>query len=410
MPASDVVVYEATMKQGWPGPQMERQFHAEDPLLEDLERQSPIDTLGSEGITTVHTGRGGGVTMVPSTGSKDLNQADGQKTNRAKWKYARIANSIEIDSAVIRQVAGNNKATVDSADFEVKGNISDMRNQLSRQLFMDATSYICQTAVNNTTKVLKLAVSGSYGLGVEATRQGWLSKGQVIDIGTATEEAVIADGVEITAIGESETEPTITVSGSNVSTTASHFVSIRNARAGALSYETNGLRLLASQTAELGGLKPENEPKWRGAFVDSTGGPLSVARVKAGRRKVKTLGDKPDRSITSAKQVEVLDGELFVQQRYQPTDKKDMGEGEEVWIGNLKVMAHDDCPEGDFTFFKREHLFTLRIDAPYWLSERFGGSILVPKAGTTFLYSTCEYFLQLCTSKRICIGQFRGLE
>jgi hypothetical protein len=410
MPASDVVVYEATMKEGWPGPQMERQFHAEDPLLEDLERQSPIDTLGKEGITTVHTGRAGGVSWVPPTGSKDLNQADGQKTNQAKWRYSRIADSIEIDSAVIQQVAGNSKATVDSADFEVKGTLSDMRKQLSRALFMDATGYIAQLGTNNTTKVLKLATTGAYGLGLEAVRQGWLVKGQVIDIGTAAEEAVIADGVEITAVGESETEPSITISGANVSTTGSHFVSIRNARAGALSYETNGLRLLASQTAELGGLKPENEPKWRGAFVDSTGGALTVARVKTGRRKVKTVGDKPDRAITSAKQVEVLDGELFVQQRYAPSDKKDMGEGEEVYVGNLKVSAHDDCPEGDFTFFRREHLFTLRTNAPYWLSEKFGGSILTPKPGTTFLYSTCEYFLQLCTSKRICIGQFRGLE
>lgn len=410
MPASDVVVYEATMKQGWPGPQMERQFHAEDPLLDDLEQKSPIDTLGKEGITTVHTGRAGGVSMVPPTGSKDLNQADGQKTNQAKWKYARIADSIEIDTAVIQQVAGNNKATVDSADFEVKGTISDMRKQLSRQLFMDASGLICQLATNTTTKTLKLATTGAYGLGVEAVRQGWLVKGQVIDIGTTTEEAVIADGVEITGLTESETEPAIVISGSNVSTTGSHYVSLRNARSGATSYEANGLRLLASQTAELGGLKPENEPKWRGAFIDTSGGALTIPRVKAARRKVKTLGDKPDRAITSAKQVEVLDGELFVQQRYAPEDKKDIGEAEEIYVGSLKVMAHDDCPEGDFTFFRREHLFTLRTEAPYWLSEKFGGSILVPKPGTTFLYSTCEYYLQLCTSKRICIGQFRGLE
>lgn len=410
MPATDITAYEATMKDGWPGPQMERQFHAEDPLLEDLERQSPIDTLGGEGITTVHTGRAGGVTMVPATGSKDLNQADGQKTGRAKWKYARIADSIEIDTATVLRVAGNAKATVDSADFEVKGTLSDMRKQLTRQLFMDATGYICQLATNNTTKTLKLAITGAYGLGIEATRQGWLTKGQVIDIGTAAEEAVIADGVEITKVDESETEPSITISGSNVSTTGSHFVSIRNARAGAASFETNGLRLLASQTAEVGGLKPENEPKWRGAFVDSSGGALTVQRVKSKRRTVKTLGEKPDRAITSGKQVEVLDGELFVQQRFAPSDKKDMGEGEEVYVGNLKVSAHDDCPEGDFTFFKREHLFTLRTAEPYWISEKYGNAILTPKHGTTFLYSTCEYFLQLCTSKRICIGQFRGLE
>jgi hypothetical protein len=409
MAAADVLVYEAVLKEGWTQDNLETQFMKDDPLLELLPVKSPDDMFGEYALTPVHTGRAGGFTMVPSTGSRELNEADSQKTAQAKWKLKRAWNSIELDTAVLKQTANKRVAAANAADTEVEGKLSDTRKQITRQLFLDQTGLICGLKANSTTKTLKLATTGEYGLGVEATRQGWLVEGQQIDIGTTSSEATIADGVTITAVNESETEPTITISGSNVSTETTHYVSIRNGRAGTTSYDLNGLRNIASKTSVLGEINPTTEPGWVAAFVDTEGGALTRGRVVAGRRKVRQRGERPDIALTSLKQVEVLENETYPQVRFDSPDKQNTGDGESIMIGNLKILAHEDCPDGDFTYAKKSHLSLIRDEKPYWATERYGSGILqyIPK--TTFVYGSLEWFLELMTNKRIAIGQFRQL-
>ncbi|HEX6456236.1 MAG TPA: phage major capsid protein [Solirubrobacterales bacterium] len=398
------------MREGWTQDQMEDQFYTDDPLLDEIEKRGPTDLIGEYALTPIHTGRAGGVTMVPPTGSRDLNQADSQKVNQAKWKYGRIWNSVEIDTAAVQQTSSNSKAVANVVDTEVSGKISDSRKQLTRQLFLDQTGLICQTLENTTTKTLKLATSGTYGLGVEATLQGWLVKGQVIDIGTTANEVAIADGVEITGVNLSESEPSITISGSNVSTTTSHYVSLRNSRSGTTSYEINGFRNINSLTSVLGEINPSTEPGWTAAFVDTSGGPLTRNRVVRGRRLVRRRGVRPDWAFTSLKQVENLESELIPQVRYDSPKDMNMGDGESVMIGTLPVQGHEDCPEGDFNYARKDKLFALRTEKPYWVGEKFGNAILTIKQGTTFLYGNLEYFMQLGVSRRNAFGGFRGLE
>lgn len=411
MPAADVAVYEAAMKEGWTQTQMEDQFYAEDPLLDEIEKRGPTDLLGEYALTPVHTGRAGGVSMVPSTGSRDLNQADSQKINQAKWKYGRLVNSVEIESITIQQTAGNAKAVASVVDTEIAGKLSDSRKQFTRQAFLDQTGLISQFKANAATNTLKLETAGTYGLGVEAVRQGWLVKGQVIDIGTTASEAAIADGVEITGVTLSETEPSITISGSAVTTTTSHYVSLRNSRSGTTSYEINGFRNINSLTSILGEINPSTEPGWTAAFVDTSGGALTRQRVVSGRRKVRARGVRPDWAFTSLKQVENLEAELIPQVRYNDPKNMNMGDGESVMIGSMAVQGHEDCPEGDFNYAKKDKLFALRTKKPYWYGEEYGnGKILDVKQGTTFLYGNLEYDLQLCVSRRNAFGGFRGLE
>jgi len=411
MPAGDVAVYEATMKEGWTDDQLAVQFHKDDPLLDDVTTRGPDDILGEYALTGVHTGRAGGVTMVPSTGSKELNAADSQKTNQAKWKYGRIWNAVELDTAAVKQTSNKAKAIASAVDLEVEGKVSDMRKQATRQFFLDQTGLICKLKENTTTTTLKLTISGTYGLGVEATRQGWLVKGQVIDIGTTANEVAKADGVEITKVGYSETEPTITISGSNISTDETHYVSLKNSRSGTTSYEFNGFRNICSTTSKFGEINPETEPGWVAAFVDTAGGAITRQRVIKGRRLVRTVGERPDWAFTSLKQVENLENETYPQVRFDGPGKQDTGDGESIMIGTLKVQGHEDSPEGDFTYARKQRVFCLKSEDPYWVPQEFGnGGILEYKQGTTFLYSALEYYLQLCVDRRNCFGQFRGLE
>lgn len=409
MAAADVTVYEAALKEGWTDDKLEVQFLKNDPLLEMLGTRNPDDLFGEYALTAVHTGRAGGFSMVPSTGSRELNEADSQKTAQAKWKLKRAWKAIELDTAVIKQTGSKSVSVANTVNTEVEGAVSDTRKQITRQLFLDQTGLICKTKANETTKTLELETTGTYGLGVEAIRQGWLVEGQQIDIGTTANEVAIADGVTITGVTDSDTAPKITISGSNVTTTTSHYVSIRNTRSGTTSYEINGLRNMASKTGSLGEISPETEPGWIAALVNTDGGAITRQRVIEGRRKVRQRSDAPDVAITSLKQVEALENETYPQVRFQGPDGQNMGDGESTMIGSLKVQAHQDCPDGDFTFATKGNLSLIRDEKPYWATEKYGPGILqyIPK--TTFVYGALEWYLEFYTNKRNTIGQFRGL-
>lgn len=409
MAAADVTTIEAAMKEGWTQDNLEIQFMKDDPVMEAIGVVSPDQMIGEYALTGVYTGRGGGITMVPSTGSKELNEPGPEQTNQAKWKLRRVVGAAEIDTAAIKQTGNKAQSVASVVDLEVEGKVSTGRKQITSMLMRDQTGLICQLKENTTTKTLKLAVEGEYGLGVEATRQGWLNEGQQIDIGTAAEEAVKADGVTITAVNDDESEPTITISGSNISTTTEHYISLKNGRSGTTSYDINGLRNISSRTSKLGELNPETETGWKAAFVDASGKDLTRNRVIAGRRKVRARGTRPDWAITSLEQVEVLENETYPQVRFEGTDGQNTGDGESIKIGNLSVQGHEDTPRGDFTYLKKAHVKFVRDEKPYWHGEKFGSGILQIVPRTTFVYGSFEWFVEAITNRRNAFGQFRKL-
>lgn len=409
MPATDIAVVEATLKEGWTQDNLETQFLKSDELMSQLGVKNPDQMIGDVALTGVHTGRGGGFTMVGPNGSSKTNAADGQKTAQAKWTLRRAFNAIEIDTAAIKRTGNNSQAVARVVDTEVEGTVSDTQKQIVRQLVGDQSGFIC--AIKKTTekgKKLLLATTGTYGLGIEATRQQWLPIGQVIDIGSATEEAVLAADAEITAYDDSETEPSITISA-EVEKEKEGNISIANSRSGATSHSMNGFRNMADPAVAFGELKPETEPGWVPAFQDTTGGALTAKRVKKGRRKVRQRGVQPDWAWTSLAQVEALENDLFPQVRFDSASNENTGDGEHVMVGTLRVQGHEDCPDGDFTYVRKQHVAMIRDEKPYWLTQKFGNGILMPQANSTFLYGSLEWYVELMCNRRNAIGQFRGL-
>lgn len=411
MATTDTGTWEAVLKQGWTQEQTELQFAKDDKFLEELERKQPEEgELGVYGITPVQTGFGGGVTMVGKTGSKELNEADGASVASAKWEYGRIWNAIELDTKVISVSASKEKAVAAAADENMKANLKGMQRQVSRQLFLDQTGFICQCAATTKGNKVKLLTTGEYGLGAEATRQQWLAKGQVIDIGTKAEPQVLAKGVKITAVVDSETGPEITVSGAEIKAEETHFISIAQTRAAEVSLDISGLRNIVSKTTTLGGIKPETEPTWVAAYVNTEGGGISRQRVLECRMAVSQRETEVDWAVTSYKQLLNLESESYNSVRFAGTDQQNLGNGEKAMIGDLPITPHANCPNGDFTLLKKEHIFLLRDKAPYWASEEYGGKMLQLKQGTTFVRGDMEYMLQLGTNRRSGFGGLRGLE
>lgn len=416
MAATTRTVIEAALKEGWTQDNLETQFLKTDKLLEKIGVKDPDELIGEYALTGVHTGRSGGFTVVPPTGSSSTNSADGQKVAQAKWNLRRQFNAIEIDTAAVKNAQNRKQAVVNLVDFEVEGTVSDTRKHIVRQLVTDQSGFITACADNENSTTLKLLVPSEdnndpYALGVEATRQGWLAKGQKIDVGTAESEASKGDARTIEAVTFSETAPTIKVSGEAIDTEedGKHLISIANSRSTTTSYSMNGFRNVASTSSKLGEIDPSTEGTWKAAFADNKeGAAISRQLALAGRRKVRQFGSTPDWAWTSLKQVEALENETYPQVRYDTSDQN-LGDGEHVMIGNLRVQGHEDVPDGDFTYTTLANVFLIRDGKPSWITQEYNGNILMPQANSTFLYGSLEWFVELGTNKRNSVGQYTCL-
>jgi hypothetical protein len=403
-----IEVYEAVLKQGFTQDNLEVQYVQDDALLQLLERNPAATVFGNEARTTVHTGRGGGYTPVPENGSSELNTASAQQTNVATWKYKRHWNPVKLDTMVIKQTEGNARATAEAAKTEVEGNLADTRKQLTRQLFTDGTARIAPTIKEEAeNKKIKFATTG--GIGFQAVRNGWLSVGQEIDVGTKTEEAVVASKKAIVAIGDTEAEPYVELS-EKFKTTTEDYVSIANARSGETSYETNGLRLLADESETLGGIKPSEESGWKGTVINAEGATITREKVIELRRKIRQKSYAPDYAFTSLKQVEQLENNVYPQVRFTGVEGQNTGDGESIKIGQLSVQGHHDCPDEDLFMCKLANLFLLKKGNPEWVTQGIGGnSMFVWKPNSTYVESAIEWLVEFGTNRRNTIGRLKEL-
>lgn len=402
---------ETGLMQVWTAKEFIKQFYAEDPLYETLKQRKPEIQIGLEALTPIWTGRGGGISMVPSTGSSELNEASPQAVNRAKWEYKRQWGLIELDTAGIEESKESRLAVMGQADLEIEGKLSDMKKQYTRQFFNDGTALIAQCAKEEAeSKEIKLLKTG---LGYQAIRNGWLVPGQVIDVGSKTEESKVVDKKAIVSVKESEETPVLVMAAA-VKTAETDYVSIANARAGETSYETNGFRNLTSATTTLGGLKPETVPGWAGITQEEKSTPVTRQKVIKLRRKLRQRGETPDWGVTSLKQIEALENESYTQVRFPDVASQATGDGESIKVTNMKVQAHQDCPDSDFYEMCTKHTFLLGRDggsAPKWVTQEFGDSsqVFVWKQGTTYLLSAIESYCELATDRRNSLGRLSEL-
>jgi hypothetical protein len=407
MSVSTFEVAEAGAKQVWTGENFEKQFYSKDPMLEEVLRLKPEIQIGLEALTPVQTGRGGGITWVPKTGSGALNEAAPQQTTRAKWEYKRQWGMIEMDTAAIERTKDAAKAIMRQLDLEVEGKLSDMRKQLTRTLFGDGTALIAQCAKEESeSKTINLLKTG---FGYQALRNGYLPVGQVIDIGSKTEEGLKAADKAILAFSESEETPTLEIA-TKIKTAETDYVSLANSRSGETSYENNGWGNLASETTTLGGLKPETTGSWKGIVEDAKSTPITRQKVIKLRRRVRQKGETPDWAFTSLAQIANLENESFTQVRFPDTKSQNTGDGESIMVGNLSVQGHQDCPDKDFYMAVKKHVFILRAGPPEWATEKYGGKgILMYKIGTTYVNGAIESYQEFATNRRNSIGRLTGL-
>lgn len=225
-------------------------------LLSQLETNTK-DVQGRFAVLSLHVGRNSGVgarasgAALPAPG----NQSYAEQRIPVTRNYASIA----IAGDLIAASASDKGSFGRHLDLEMKGAMTDLKNDVSRQVYGDSTKSIARCGITSasTTVVLDSATS--------AVQMRQLHVGMRIDIGTLADYDVVAANRAITAIDVANR--TITVSGAAVTTTADHYIT----RQGSDGQEITGLRQIISDTGALFNVDPAVESSWKSTVLANNG-------------------------------------------------------------------------------------------------------------------------------------------
>jgi hypothetical protein len=193
-----------------------------------------------------------------------------------------------------------------------------------------------------------------------------------------------------------------------VTTTSSHYISIANSRSGSTFYGMNGLNNIIG-TGAFGGLTDE---RWQSFAIDSPASAedLSLEKLLNIQRKIfQQRGGRPDWNLTSPLQQQLF--YLLLQSQARFSGDSGIGAGNDTgatWSG-MKIDAQPDTPDDEWFMLTKKHLFCVRTDKPYWVTQKYGGSILEWKQGSTNLVGALEYYNQLATNRRSAHGKLTNL-
>jgi hypothetical protein len=402
MAGATLSTVDAALKETWTEDKLAEQLYQGNPLLEQVRRLKKTQ-VGQQAVTPIHTGRNSGYTAFPSSNSS-LNNAGNQSMAQATWQYTHHAMQVRIEGSAIDGTSSDVLSVAEVVDLEVSGAIDDLSRQLTRQLFGNGDALVAQCGTTTASTTVQLNATS----GLNAIERGWLAVGDVIDIGTSANEVAIADAVSITAVDEAN--KTITISGSAVTTSSSHFVSKANARSGATSYEMNGLQNIVSTSATLGGLTVASNPVWAAANVDSTSQALSLALIYTQDRKIRQkTGKDSTLKLTGLKQAQAAYVLGQAQTRFITDSKMSVGNIDAFDIGGMTVARHPDCPNEAFYFLTVEDLLLVTAGDPYWSNKISGGNILKEISGTDAYGGRVVTRLQLGARRRNSHAALTGL-
>jgi hypothetical protein len=414
--AQTVANFGSVMKDVWTSSKLEKQFYDENPLLDRIEKTSRF-TIGQQAQVPIHKGRSGGYSVKSSAGGT-LNAADEQKVDQAVYTLSYNYQQVSLETGVLNQGAGGNQSVASAMDLEVTGAIADMRKQVMRQAVSNGDARIANFTTTTATTPLNLDPTG---YGYDAIVRGWIYPGLQVDIGTAANEVLRADGYFITAVSEDATTPTITVSttdggsAASLTTASTDFLSIKDARAGTTSNEMNGLRSIAgSNTTVVGGINPATagEEFWKPAYVDTTTTTISLDLLLTLRRKVEQkTGARSPVIATSLDQYANLESLLQNQVRFSNPGKLGVNDAT-LNVNGVDVLAVNDIPARELYCLNLDDMFILtgKFSKPTWMSDIEGaGGRLRWAQGATNLVDSVVYALNLGISRRNSMAAAIGL-
>lgn len=404
MAGATLTTVDAALKETWTEENLADQLYNGNPFLERVKRLKKTQ-VGQAALTPIKVSRNAGYTAFPASGAT-LNAAGNVGMAQASWQYTHHAQQIRIEGSAIDGTSSDVLSVAEVVDLEVSGALEAMNRKLTRQLFQNGDALLAQCGTTSSSTTVALNATS----GFNAIERGWLEVGSVIDIGTTANEVSVADAVTVTAVVESSSAPTITVSGSAVTTSAANYVSLANSRSGTTSYEMNGLQNIVSQTTDLGGLTVAANPVWKAANLDSTSQALTLALIYAQDRKIRQkTGADSTMKLTGLKQAEAAYKLGQAQVRFASDSKVSVGNIDAFDIAGMTIARHPDCQNEYMYFLTIEDFRLVTAGDPYWSNKISGGNILKEIVNTDAYGGKIVTRLQLGVARRNSHAVLSGL-
>jgi len=362
-------------------------------LLSQIESNSK-DVEGRYATLSLHTGRNSGVGARAASAA--LPSAGAQTYIEERVSITRNYGSMSIEGDLIEASASDKGSFGRMMDREMKGVVIDLKNDVSRQLYNDATKSIAQCGVTSAANVIVLTSPT-----VAQMRQ--FSVGMVVDIGTTADYDVVAAGRSITAVGAS----TITIDGATVTTTTSHYVT----RAGSDGNELTGLREIVDSSGTLFNVDPTAVPVWKSTETASAGTPTELEFEKM----IEDIQFVSDQSINLILTTVGVRRNFAAQyqgdRRYTNTvDVKAGFKAITVAAGNVEVplVTDNDAPNGIAFFLNTAHLCQHQMGNPWSFMDRDGSALHLVSGYDKYEAYIYNYH-ELTTDRRNAHGKLTGI-
>jgi hypothetical protein len=391
------------LKEVWTQDRLEKQFFDGTRWFDKIEKTNKY-TIGRQAQVPLETSLPGGSSTFLAAGGT-LNAADDLHVDRADYTLSYLYQQVDLQVASLNQADSvGARSTVDAMDQTIQSNVLALRKDALRQAVSNGDALIAQCDTTSTTSTVELLATG---YGYDAIVRGWLRPGMTVDIGTTANETAVASDRTITSVSESSTDPDIVISGADVATTNSHYISVANARSGATSNEINGLRTIAgSSSTAIGGLDPDTaaENFWKPAHVDTSTTVVSQDLLLTLQRKVyQKTGKWPSYITTSPKQAADLYALYNSQVRFA-SDSPNAGNVDAFKWNGLEINADPDIPDRELYLLTLEDFLLVtggKLSKPTWFSDIEGaGGRLRWVQGTTRLSDALAYSANIAIKRR----------
>lgn len=323
------------LKNWYAGP-IVSQFNDEIPLYREIEKGKEKFN-GQQVVRPVKVRRNPGIGATSDGGTLP---AIGQQTTQqaqiaAKYNYLRFG----ITGPMIKASQGDKGAFVSAMEFEMSEGMTDLKQDINRQLFWDGTSDLAVVSANAVGSNV-ITVTGR-----ESTEDGskFLDVGVVIDIYTSA-GVLVASGLQITAISGTATA-TLTLNQA-VTTSATDIV----VRSGTYGNEVQGLLYtLDGGTSTIYNIDRSAYPSFQGNVVSNSSQALNLNFMKQGWNLGKRRGGaKYDAIFCDFDSERYYERLLIADKRYMGKVKGDgtFSNKDENYLeyGGIPVVPDKDCP------------------------------------------------------------------
>lgn len=347
--ATNVAYYEAILKEVY-APAIAKEFIRNKPLLEKLEKSSEYADLSGRYYYVPLALQSN--QSVGTAGEYDTITAPTQTVTTKAQYFSFIQWGVcQLSERALKASTSFEAAWENLKDFEFASIIETLRQNVNRQLYGDGTGKLAACGAATSTNTIP----------VDSTK--YLFINMFVDIIDSTNGSALATNRQITAVDQ--TNKTVTISGTAVTTTTSHII----VRSGAYNKEWDGLAKIVRATGAVGGVDPATPgfQNWA-AYQDTTGGAVSMPLIQKAFDAIELVGGKVDLLIASY-------GVYRAMANYMESIKRIPVDGTVKLAGGMSGMTWNgvecykdqDCPDGNLYLIDYDALQIGQIGEPNWL-------------------------------------------